>query len=178
MAIVSLMGFVAAVDAQTAFFSVDSSNEPKLEDFIKFSAEFQIEQGKTNGVILVTANLAPGASIYALEHEDPTLPFTKLSVLQNPNFVCGKFVARSRPRIKKDETTAGGTVAVYEEDVLFWAPFEVLELTPSAARHLKIELRVHGQMCTTDGQMCFPISDHKVEVKFGGFYEVDDDATR
>ncbi len=145
-----------------------SSQEPKLEDYIQFSAEYQMENDRRGGVVLLTVAMVEGSCIYALKQSNQQVPVTSIRVESSDAFSIEEFIPAEKPVVKKNDPDFNADVGKHFGKTLFWARITLADGQPTA--DLTIDLSVNGSICTTD-EMCFAIRDQRVPVRFGGFYE-------
>ncbi len=142
--------------------------QQKLEDQIRFSAEFQIEKGTDQGVILLTAEIVKGNYIYALKQPGKVISPSKITVAKSDSFSVEGFLPDSDPILVKNDPVFRADIAKHKGKIVFWAPIKLVK--GQLPKDLKIEVSFNGSVCTAQG-MCFPIRDKPIRVRFGGYYD-------
>lgn len=141
----------------------------KLEDRIRFAAEYQLEEGTTSGVILVSVNITEDNYIYSLSPQKGGPPPSKISVSKSDHFqLSGSFTPDKAPTVVELDPSQQTRLEKHYGQVIFWVP---IEIAPNAqSEQLSIDLKFNGTVCSPTGS-CFMIRGKKIPVKFGGYYK-------
>lgn len=138
------------------------------EEPIKFSAEYQIEEGSTRGVILLSVNIQEDHYIYSLSEIENGPPPSKIGVEQSAAFkLTDKFLPDSKPIVIEHDPVYECRIEKHKGKVVFWVPFELSDR--SSSEQMTFEVNFEGAVCSKTGS-CRLLRDRKFEAKFSGYY--------
>lgn len=133
---------------------------------VEFSASFEINEGKKDGVLQVSATLSDPWYIYSVTQQPGGPIKTEIEIKGDQCKLAGPFQSDKPPKVVK--SIAFGELPIEEHfgKVTWTAPIELAEgVEPQS---LKLVIVINGQTCIENGS-CKPINDEEVEVSFKGF---------
>lgn len=134
-----------------------------------WSAEFQVEEGNSEGRLSVTALLEFGWYIYSTTQPPGGPKATELTVDSSTDFeVTGPFEPNRDPEIHAEPAFPGVDVEKFSNEVTWTAPIRLSEGTEP--ENLQIQITVDGQVCDTGGT-CELVRGETVQADFGGYYQ-------
>jgi hypothetical protein len=128
---------------------------------VEFSASFEVNEGKREGVLQVTATLSDPWYIYSITQQPGGPIKTEIEIKGDQCKLTGPFQSNKPPKVVK--SVAFGDLPIEEHfgSVTWTAPIQLAEGVDAQA--LKLVIVINGQTCIENGS-CKPISDEEVEV--------------
>ena len=112
-------------------YSVSACAQAEFDnkDKVRFAAEYQLEQGKSNGVLMLTIEIDDGHHIYGLPNEkldSKKAPTSSIEVPESKHFrVDAEFVPDKKPIVIKHDPNLKTRIEKHKGTVIFWAPITV-----------------------------------------------------
>ena len=144
---------------------------PVAEQPWQFEGRLHLQQGSTEGYIVLQIDLAPGHYIYSVSPEGSPAP-TKIEVVPSPSVkVAQKFSPDQPPTVIENDPVFQRRIEKHTNRVQFFVP---CQLDPNADYKLTglPLIEFNGQVCSKDG-VCLPIRNKKIEVNFAGYFQQD-----
>ncbi|MEZ6094526.1 MAG: hypothetical protein R3C03_09865 [Pirellulaceae bacterium] len=121
------------------------------------------EAGTQKAFLMVSAKMSEGSYLHSLTQQGPSQ--TMIEVAVSDDFrITGPFRPTKAPKVIDDDPLLGGRIEKHFETVEFFLPIEIA--AGKAAEDLTIDIRVNGQVCTSDS-MCMQIRDQVLTARFG-----------
>lgn len=138
-----------------------------LDRTIKWTAEFQLVEGKRTGKIRLKAQIAEHHYIYSLTQKKIPPP-TKLKIEDSKQFsITGAFRPNRKPTVIEHDEIFDNRIEKHYGTVVFEAPIKIEE--SANITNLTIPILVSGQVCSEE--TCTPFKNKRTVARFGGYYK-------
>ena len=137
----------------------------------KFEGRLHLQEGSTEGYIVLQIDLAPGHYMYSVSPEGSPAP-TKIEIVPSASIqVAQEFSPDQPPTVIENDPVFQRRIEKHTDRVQFFVP---CRLDPNADYKLTglPVIEFNGQVCSKDG-VCLPIRNKKIEVKFAGYFQQD-----
>ena len=144
---------------------------PAAQQPWKFEGRLHLQEGSTEGYIVLQIDLAPGHYIYSVSPEGSPAP-TKIEVVPSASVqVAQGFSPDQPPTVIENDPVFQRRIEKHTNRVQF---FVSCRLDPNADYKLTglPVIEFNGQVCSKDG-VCLPIRDKKIPVEFAGYFQQD-----
>jgi hypothetical protein len=135
----------------------------------KFQGRLHLQQGSTEGYIVLQIDLAPNHYIYSVSPDGSPAP-TKIGIVPSPSVKTGSsFSPDQPPKVIENDPVFQRRIEKHTDRVQFFVP---CKLDPNADYKLTglPVIEFNGQICSKDG-VCIPVRGKKIPVEFAGFYQ-------
>lgn len=135
----------------------------------KFEGRLHLQQGSTEGYIVLQVDLAPGHYIYSVSPEGSPAP-TKIEIVPSASVkTSNSFSPDQPPSVTENDPVFQRRIEKHTGRVQFFVP---CKLDPNADYKLTgmPVVEFNGQVCSKDG-VCIPIRNEKIKVNFAGYFE-------
>lgn len=135
----------------------------------KFEGRLHLQQGSTEGYIVLQIDLAPEHYIYSVSPEGSPAP-TKIEIVPSPSVkTSNTFSPDQPPTVTQHDPVFQRRIEKHTGRVQFFVP---CHLDPNADYKLTgmPVIEFNGQVCSKDG-VCIPIRNKKIKVNFAGYFE-------
>ena len=138
----------------------------------KFEGRLHLQEGSTEGYIVLQVDLAPGHYIYSVSPEGSPSP-TKIEIVPSASLkTSNTFSPDQPPKVTENDPVFHRRIETHTERVQFFVP---CKLDPNADYKLTgmPVIEFNGQVCSKDG-VCIPIREKKIQVTFAGYFQQDE----
>ena len=135
----------------------------------KFEGRLHLQEGSTEGYIVLQIDLAPGHYIYSVSPEGSPAP-TKIEIVPSASVqVAQGFAPDQPPTVIENDPVFQRRIEKHTNRVQFFVP---CRLDPNADYKLTglPVIEFNGQVCSKDG-VCMPIRNKKIPVEFAGYFQ-------
>ena len=135
----------------------------------KFEGRLHLQQGSTEGYIVLQVDLAPEHYIYSVSPEGSPAP-TKIEIVPSASVeTADTFSPDKPPSVVENDPVFQRRIEKHTGRVQFFVP---CKLDPNADYKLTgmPTIEFNGQVCSKDG-VCIPIRKKKIQVNFAGYFE-------
>ncbi len=133
----------------------------------KMTARYHLQQGDTNGYLVLQFDLPKGNYVYSLT-QGGTLRPSKISVTPVKGMkLKGKFNSDRPPTIIAMDPVFEERVEKHKGTVQFFVPIEIPSYVDAAT--FSPEIVFNGQVCS-DKNFCMPIRNKAIRAKFAGYF--------
>jgi thiol:disulfide interchange protein len=135
----------------------------------RFEGRLHLQQGSTEGYIVLQVDLAPEHYIYSVSPEGSPAP-TKIEIVPAANIKTpNTFSPDQPPAVVENDPVFQRRIEKHTGRVQFFVP---CKLDPNADYKLTgmPVIEFNGQVCSKDG-VCIPIRKKKIQVNFAGYFE-------
>ena len=144
---------------------------PATQQPWKFEGRLHLQEGSTEGYIVLQIDLAPGHYIYSVSPEGSPAP-TKIEVVPSASVqVAQGFSPDQPPTVIENDPVFQRRIEKHTNRVQFFVP---CRLDPNADYKLTglPVIEFNGQVCSKDG-VCLPIRNKQIPVEFAGYFQQD-----
>ena len=145
--------------------------EPATVQPWKFEGRLHLQEGSTEGYIVLQIDLAPGHYIYSVSPEGSPAP-TKIEIVPSASVqVAQGFSPDQPPTVIENDPVFQRRIEKHTDRVQFFVP---CRLDPNADYKLTglPVIEFNGQVCSKDG-VCLPLRNKKIPVTFAGYFQQD-----
>jgi len=135
----------------------------------KFEGRLHLQEGSTEGYIVLQVDLAPGHYIYSVSPEGSPAP-TKIEIVPSASVkTSNQFSPDQPPAVTENDPVFQRRIEKHTDRVQFFVP---CKLDPNADYKLTgmPVIEFNGQVCSKDG-VCIPIREKKIQVNFAGYFQ-------
>lgn len=132
---------------------------------IQFQARYVLKRDSREGVVELTAELAPGWHVYSLTQPEGGPTRSEIKVLTKEVELLGPFKPDVPPTVRFDDVF-GMEVEEHSNRVTWLAPVRIAGMDDPSK--LEIELRFDGQVCEVS---CIPIRNRRIKAVFAGYVD-------
>jgi len=135
----------------------------------KFEGRLHLQEGSTEGYIVLQVDLAPGHYIYSVSPEGSPAP-TKIEIVPSASVkTSNAFSPDQPPSVTENDPIFQRRIEKHTERVQF---FVRCKLDPNADYKLTgmPVIEFNGQVCSKDG-VCIPIREKRIQVNFAGYFQ-------
>jgi hypothetical protein len=142
--------------------------KPKQESPWQMKARYHLEQGTSQGYLILSVDLVPGAYIHSLTLTEELGP-SKITVAKSEDYRIGeKFHPDREPTIIEHDPIFERRMEKHLGQVQFFVP---LEIRPGLdLQKCQPQVIFDGQVCTKDG-ICIALKKQVVQAEFAGYFE-------
>ena len=161
----------AQADQKFAIPKFGKPTAPAIEQPWKFEGRLHLQEGSTEGYIVLQIDLAPGHYIYSVSPEGSPAP-TKIEVVPSASVqVAQSFSPDQPPAVTENDPVFQRRIEKHTNRVQFFVP---CRLDPNADYKLTglPVIEFNGQVCSKDG-VCLPIRNKRIQVEFAGYFQQD-----
>lgn len=135
----------------------------------KFEGRLHLQQGSTEGYIVLQVDLAPEHYIYSVSPEGSPAP-TKIEIVPSASVkTSNTFSPDQPPLVTENDPVFQRRIEKHTGRVQFFVP---CRLDPNADYKLTgmPVIEFNGQVCSKDG-VCIPVRKKRIQVNFAGYFE-------
>ncbi len=143
--------------------------EPAAKQPWKFEGRLHLQQGSTEGYIVLQVDLAPGHYIYSVSPEGSPAP-TRIEVVPSPNVkTADSFSPDQPPLVIENDPVFERRIEKHVDRVQFFVPCQLDPNADYKVAGLPV-IEFNGQVCSKDG-VCIPVRKQRIEVNFAGYFQ-------
>jgi len=146
-----------------------SVNEVATQQPWKFEGRLHLQQGSTEGYIVLQIDLAPGHYIYSVSPQGSPAP-TNIQIVPSASVKTpNTFSPDQPPMVTENDPIFQRRIETHTDRVQFFVP---CSLDPNADYKLTgmPVIEFNGQVCSKEG-VCIPIRNKKIQVTFAGYFQ-------